>query len=176
MKRVLVIGTSGSGKSHLAQRLSVNLGLPFFASDPFYWDPGWKPVPAGRVREQIADVVRREAWTLDGNFDDERDLVWRQADCIIWLDYPLATVLRQVILRNLRWLLTRQTVWSGNRMSLRRALSGIRHAFRSHALKRRNFALWLAGLSGIEIHRFRNSRETETWLQGLCQLSLNDHS
>ena len=176
MKRVLVIGGSGSGKSSLAQLLSARLGLPFFASDPFYWDPGWRPVPVWRVRQQVADVVRREAWTLDGNFDDEHDLVWQQADCIIWLDYPLVTVLRQVSLRNLRWLLTRQTVWSGNRMSLRRALSGIRHAFRSHALKRRNYPLWLAGLTDIEVHHFRNSRETEAWLQGLCLPHRTDHS
>lgn len=169
MKRILVIGTSGTGKSTLAQRLSNVLHLPFFASDPFYWDAHWKPASDAKVLQQVQDVIRREAWILDGNFDNERGLVWRQADCIIWLDYSLATICRRVILRNLFWVLTQQPTWSGNRMTLRRALSGSRHAIKSYSLKRQNYPHWLAELSGITIHRFHTTRETEAWLQSLKQ-------
>jgi cytidylate kinase len=167
MKRVLVIGTSGSGKSTLAQHISGCLGVPFFASDHFYWETGWNSATPDKVRQQVLGVVQRETWVLDGNFDNLRELVWKQADCIIWLDYSLLTIGTRIISRNLRWVLTGQPTWSGNRMSLPHAVSGIRHAFKSYALKRQNFPVWLAELPGTTIQHFHTSRETEAWLQSL---------
>jgi adenylate kinase family enzyme len=169
MKRILVIGTSGSGKSTLAKRLSNCLQVPFFASDHFYWEPGWKIAPPERVRRQVMDVIKHDAWVLDGNFDDERELVWKQADCIIWLDYSLATISRQILFRNLLWMITSQSTWSGNRMTLQRAISGIWHALKSFSFKRRNYPKWLSELSAIEIHRFHTSHETDAWIQSLKQ-------
>lgn len=169
MKRILIIGTSGSGKSTLAKRLSNCLQVPFFASDPFYWEPGWKITPSEKVRQQVMDVIKHEAWVLDGNFDEEREFVWKQADCIVWLDYSLATICRRILFRNFLWLIENQPIWSENRMTLQRAISGIRHSVKSYPLKRRNYPKWLAELSGTETHRFRTSHETEIWLQSLNQ-------
>src|ERR1051325_7678155 len=105
MKRILVIGTSGAGKSTLAGRISKSLELPFIASDHFYWAPGWKVVSSEKVRQHLREVVGQEAWVLDGNFDDEREFVWRRADCIIWLDYSLLTICSRVVSRNLLWVI-----------------------------------------------------------------------
>ena len=165
MKRILVIGTSGAGKSTLAQRLSQSLGLPFIASDHFYWEPGWTAASLEKVHEQLSEVIRQETWVLDGNFDDERQLVWGRADCLIWLDYSLLTICRRVVWRNFLWVITRQPTWSGNRMTLQRALSGLRHAVRTYRDKRRNYPQWVAELSGVASHRFCTSREAEAWLQ-----------
>lgn len=167
MKRILVIGNSGAGKSVLAKRLSTCLHLPYFSSDPFYWGPGWEPASADKVFQQVREVTSRESWILDGNFDEYRELVWKRADCILWLDYSLSLILRQVILRNFKWLLTREPTWSGNRMTLQRAISGIRHARRSYPLKKKNYPCWLAELPGTAQYRFCTRKETETWLQGL---------
>jgi adenylate kinase family enzyme len=169
MKRILVIGTSGAGKSTLAQRVSKSLGLPFVASDHFYWEPGWKVASAEKVHLQLREVVGREEWVLDGNFDDEREFVWCRADCIIWLDYSLLTICSHIVLRNFLWVITQEPTWSGNRMTLQRAVSGLRHAVKSYRIKRRNYPQWLAELSGVPSHRFCTSREAEDWLQSLNQ-------
>ena len=71
MKRILVVGTSGAGKSTLARRVSKSLGIPFIASDHFYWEPGWKVAPSEKVQEHLSDAIRQEAWVLDGNFDNQ---------------------------------------------------------------------------------------------------------
>ena len=167
MKRILVIGTSGTGKSTFAQKLSKCLKLPFFASDHFYWEPNWRIASAEKVHQQILEVIYREAWILDGNFDDEHEWMWKRADCIIWLDYSLITILRRIVFRNFRWLLTRQPTWSGNQMTLQRVISGIRHAVNSYSQKRQKYPTWLAELSGVTVHRFHNSDEADRWLQGL---------
>ncbi len=167
MKRILVIGNSGAGKSTLAKRISICLNLPFFPSDPFYWEPGWKPAPADKVFQQVRDVTFCESWILDGNFDEYHEFVWGQADCIVWLDYPRSVILKQVSIRNFRWLLTHEPVWSGNRMTLRRAISGIRHALRSYPMKKKNYPCWLAELSGTSWYRFRTKQDTEAWLKSI---------
>jgi hypothetical protein len=167
MKRILVIGNSGSGKSTLAKRLSDCLNLPFFPSDHFYWEPGWKTASADKIFQQINAVIARETWILDGNFDEYHERVWGQADCIIWLDYSFLTILKQIIIRNFKWLFMREPTWSGNTMTFRRAISGIQHAIKSYSLKKKKYPYWLAGLPGIDQYRFRTKQETENWLQGL---------
>jgi adenylate kinase family enzyme len=167
IKRILVIGNSGSGKSTLAKRLSERLRLPYFASDHFFWEPGWKPASHDRVCLQVNDVLLESAWILDGNFDEEHEHVWKQADCIIWLDYPRSTILKQIVTRNLRWAITRQRSWSGNKWTMQRAISGIRHAIQSYPLKKQIYPCWLSELSGIVVYRFRTKRETEIWFQNI---------
>ena len=167
MQRILIIGSSGCGKSTLAQRLAARLGLPYFASDPFYWEADWKPASPERVLEQLHGVLKQNAWVLDGNFDDERSLLWTRADCIIWLDYALPVILSRVVLRNLGWAISGQMTWSGNRMSFQRAISGIRHSLRSYPLKRAVYPDYLAALTGVDVHRFRSNRQTEMWLKNL---------
>jgi hypothetical protein len=167
MKRILVIGNSGAGKSTLAKQLSDCLHLPFFPSDPFYWEPGWKPARTDKVFQQVSDVIQRESWILDGNFDEYHALVWGRADCIIWLDYSLPTTLTQVIIRNFKWLFMREPTWSGNTMTFRKAVSGIRHAIKSHPVKSRKYPCWLAELPEIHHYRFHTRKETETWLKEL---------
>ena len=169
MKRVLIIGNSGCGKSTLARGLAERLSLPYFPSDPFYWEDNWKPASPKRIQQQLLKVVEQEAWVLDGNFDEYRELVWQRADCLIWLDYSLLTILSRVIARNLHWALTRQSTWSGNRMTFQRAFSGICHAIRSHPTKRKNYPNYIAELTEAVVYHFRESRETETWLNELNQ-------
>lgn len=144
--------------------------MPYFATDPFYWEANWKPASPERVREQLRSVLERQSWVLDGNFDDERALLWPRADCIIWLDYALPVILSRVIWRNLGWAISGKATWSGNRMSFQRALSGIRHSFRSYSLKRAVYPEYLAVLKkGVTVHHFCSSRQTEAWFSSLKQ-------
>ena len=164
MKRVAVIGNSGAGKSTLAAVLSARTGLPFIASDPFYWEHGWQAATPDAVRQRVTQATAGDAWVLDGNFVSERDIVWARADTIIWLDYPLALILWRVCRRNLGWLLTRQAVWSGNRMNWSRAWSGIHHARRTFAQKQATYPAFLAEFSHLILLRFRSPREANQWM------------
>ena len=76
MKRVAVIGNSGAGKSVLAAALSAKTGLPYIATDPFYWGQEWLAVPAQEIRQRVVAVVAGDAWVIDGNFVEERNAVW----------------------------------------------------------------------------------------------------
>jgi adenylate kinase family enzyme len=74
MKRVLVIGCGGAGKSTFAARLGTKVGLPVVHLDALYWRPGWQKTPEAEWQEVVEGLVRREAWVMDGNYGGTMDL------------------------------------------------------------------------------------------------------
>lgn len=167
MKRVLVIGVSGSGKSTLAQRLAGLTGLPYIATDPFYWEANWQVASREHVRECVEAATAAEAWILDGNFDGERALVWGRADTLIWLDYPFALTLARVISRNTRLLLSQEPTWSGNHMTVAKLWSGVRHTWRAYRLKRPKYPGYIAEFPHLQVLHFYSPKESMDWLSGL---------
>ena len=167
IKRIIVLGCSGSGKSTLAPILAERLALPYLATDAVYWSKDWRPTPPAEVRAWVEAATAAEAWVLDGNFDAEREVVWARAELAVWLDLSLATTLWRVSHRNLGWWVRRETVWGGARMTLTKALTGIRHALRSHALKHRTYPAQLAEFPHLKVVRITAPRELTTWLAGL---------
>ena len=167
MKKVLVIGCSGAGKSTFAKRIASKTALRYIATDPFYWGSDWKLVSDEKVLERVYRATSEETWILDGNFDSERKMVWQRADTIIWLDYSFLQVLTQVTRRNLALWLSQNPTWSGNRMTWKRAWSGIRHSVKSHRRKRLIYPDYLASLDDIQVLHFTKSQEAEAWLTTL---------
>src|SRR2546422_10369181 len=68
LKRILVIGTGGSGKSTVARRLAQRTGLPLIHLDAHYWRPGWQPTPPDEWRAEGEQPVKGPAGMIDGNY------------------------------------------------------------------------------------------------------------
>jgi adenylate kinase family enzyme len=100
MQRVLVMGSSGSGKSTFARRLSEISGLPMVSIDALFWKPGWVESDRAELRERLSEVTRQPRWIMDGNYtaaagEARRDL----ADTVIWFDLPRATCMWGILSR-----------------------------------------------------------------------------
>jgi len=162
--RVIILGCSGSGKSTLGVALAERFGLPFVPTDNIYWGPGWTPVPASEVRAWLEKTTAEERWVLDGNFDAQRDLLWGRADLAVWLDLPWIVTLLRVARRNLRWWITRATIWGGLQMTFPRLAAGVFHAARSHSLKRRTYPDLLASFPRLKVVHIRSATELRTWI------------
>jgi adenylate kinase family enzyme len=102
MRRVLVIGSPGAGKSTLAARLGARLGVPVHYLDLHHWDPGWKYRDGAQAREATRALTERPAWVMDGNFAETFDLRMPRADTLVWLDYPRATCIRRILMRTVK--------------------------------------------------------------------------
>src|ERR1700749_1481473 len=98
VRRVSVVGCSGSGKSTVGRRLARDLSVPYIELDSIFHQPGWVPLPRDEFRRRGA-----------------KPLVWDRADTVVWLDLPRRTVMRQVIWRTLRRVAFRAELWNGNR-------------------------------------------------------------
>ncbi len=102
MRRVLVIGCSGAGKTTLSRRLAKTTGLPLIELDSLHWRPGWIAPATQEWRTEIAELVTRPAWIMDGNFAGSFDLRMPKADTVIWVDLPRHTCMRRVFVRIMR--------------------------------------------------------------------------
>jgi adenylate kinase family enzyme len=116
MRRVSVVGTSGSGKSTLARTLAATLDLECLELDSVFHQPGWVPLPREEFRRRVAAPVARERWVIDGNYTNHvKDLAWARAETVVWLDFPLSTVMRRIIWRSFWRVAARTELWNGNR-------------------------------------------------------------
>lgn len=115
MRRVSVVGNTGSGKSTVAAALAARLGAPCVELDAVFHQPGWTELPVEEFRARVADAAAGESWVIDGNYTAVRDLVWARADTVVWLDLPRSAVMWRVVSRTVRRAARRQELWNGNR-------------------------------------------------------------
>lgn len=88
MKRVMIIGCSGSGKSTFSRKLNEMTQLPLIHLDQKYWKPNWVEPSKEEWRKTISGIVQEEEWIMDGNFSGTWDLRIPRADTIIFIDKP----------------------------------------------------------------------------------------
>ncbi|MEH1976627.1 MAG: DNA topology modulation protein [Nostoc sp.] len=99
MKKILIIGSGGAGKSTLARELGNILGLEVIHLDAWYWNPGWIETPKTAWQSIIQDLTLRESWIMDGNYGGTLDLRLSVADTVIFLDFPRILCLWRAIKR-----------------------------------------------------------------------------
>lgn len=114
-RRISVVGCSGSGKTTLARQLARQLGYRHIELDALYHQPNWQPLADDLFLQQVNEQLQGEHWVVEGNYSLVRPQILKHSDMVIWLDLPRATVMRQVILRTFKRLLSRETLWNGNR-------------------------------------------------------------
>ena len=132
MKRIVIIGSSCSGKSTFAKRLSEKLELKHCELDQLHWLPNWQERPDTDFRELVTNVVSSEHWVIDGNYATARDIVWPRATQIIWLNHSFRLVLFRAFKRSIVRAFTKEKVCAGN-------IETFRHAF----LSRDSIILWV---------------------------------
>jgi len=104
LKRVLVIGTGGSGKTTVARRLAQRTGLPLIHLDTLYWRSGWQPTRADEWRATVQSLISRDAWIIDGNYGGTLDVRLAACDTVVFLDLPRLVCLWRVLKRQVRHL------------------------------------------------------------------------
>lgn len=122
LQRVVVIGTSCSGKTTFAKSLARRLSVPHIELDAIHWKENWTPTPTEEFRASAQAATDPETWVLDGNYSAVRDIVWARATTLIWLDYPFPVVAGRALRRTLHRAISQESLWAGNTETLRRAL------------------------------------------------------
>jgi adenylate kinase family enzyme len=101
MRKVLVIGSGGAGKSAFAARLAERTGLPLIHLDALYWKPGWIETPKEEWARTVGELLARDAWVMDGNYGGTMDRRLAACDTVVFLDLPRTICLRRAVRRRI---------------------------------------------------------------------------
>lgn len=89
MKRIMVIGCPGSGKSTFSIRLHKLTGIPLFHLDLMNWNSDRTTVDKAVFRERLLNTIQMDEWIIDGNYGSTIELRLQACDTVVFLDYPL---------------------------------------------------------------------------------------
>ena len=95
------MGTTGSGKTTLAAKLSGLLGLQHVEFDYYRFGASWVETPDAELRETLRKELAAGSRVSDGNCTLIREVVWPRIKILIWLDYPIGIVLWRLFKRTL---------------------------------------------------------------------------
>ena len=103
MKRVLVVGSGGAGKSTFSRKLGEVTGIEVVHLDSVFWRPNWEATPKHEWETTVCELVRGESWIMDGNFGGTRQIRVRASDTVILLDIPRHVCLYRVLKRAIKF-------------------------------------------------------------------------
>lgn len=155
VRRVVILGRGGAGKSTFARRLGDVTKLPVIELDALFWEPDLTATAPDRWAARQQELVRRDAWILDGDlgpYDSALDVRLRAADTIVVLDFSFPRCAWRAIRRGRERADFWHWVWAYRRRSLPRITQAIT-AYAPHA----------------DTHLLRNPRAVRRFLAGLSE-------
>lgn len=163
MEKVLVVGCPGGGKSTFAARLRGLTGLPLYHLDQIWHRPDRTTITPGEFDRQLAALLARERWIIDGNYQRTLELRLQACDTVFFLDYPTALCLEGALARvgkphpDLPWVETRPD-------------PDFLQAIRDFPIQQRPAlcALLARYREGRRMFAFQDRGETEAYLQALA--------
>ncbi len=87
-KRILVIGSPGSGKSTFSRKLTAITGIPLIHLDKEFWNYGWVETPSTEWAKKQENLLSGNEWIVDGNYGSTLEMRMEKADTIICFRLP----------------------------------------------------------------------------------------
>lgn len=103
MKRIMIVGGPGSGKSTMARWLGEQTGLPVQHMDHIHWMPNWVERPQADRLQMIRAVEESDRWIIEGGISVRYKERLARADLLVWLDLPVTLRLLWVLRRSWRY-------------------------------------------------------------------------
>lgn len=103
MKKIILIGSGGAGKSTLAHKLGKLMNIDVYHLDSMFWKKGWVPISREELIQQQKQIFAKDSWIIDGNYSSTLELRLEAADTIIFLNLPRVQCVYRVIKRRIQY-------------------------------------------------------------------------
>ena len=94
MKRVIIIGCPGSGKTTFAEKLHKKTGLPLYYLDAIWHKPDRTHITREAFDQRIREIFATDAWIIDGNYSRTVELRLKHCDTVFLFDLPTEVCLQ----------------------------------------------------------------------------------
>lgn len=88
MKKVIVIGCPGSGKTTFSVNLNKAIGLPLYHLDAIWHKPDKTHIPREEYDKRVAEIFETPEWIIDGNYSRTIEVRIQQCDTVFLFDLP----------------------------------------------------------------------------------------
>lgn len=174
MNRIVVVGAPGCGKTTTAHQIAAALDVPHTELDSLWWERDWIEAGADTFVERAKQVVAQGRWVVDGNYFSvgAREVIWPNADTIVWLDLPRRIAVPRVVRRSFARAFRRTELWNGNRegWNILRPDSIIRFAWTAWPKygQRYEELIAIGEFDNVAWVRLRTPREIRRWVDNLA--------
>jgi len=167
MKRILIIGNAGSGKTTFAVKLAEKTGLPLVHLDKIYWTGNWEHLTRCEFDNILQSELDKQSWIIDGNFNRTLPHRLKYCDTVFYFDIPTVTCLWGITKRILTSHGKTRADMGGNcpeyfdrqKVALYRNVMSFK---KEHSEKYDNM---LKAANGIKVIKFRSRHQAEMFLK-----------
>ena len=103
MKRILIIGSNGAGKSTFSYRLAEHTNLPLIHIDKLYWRNNWEVTPRQEFEELVCTQAKKPEWIIEGNNIGSLEQRLKYADTVFWFEFSPFLCVWNVLKRQQRY-------------------------------------------------------------------------
>jgi adenylate kinase family enzyme len=173
-KRIVIIGTSCSGKSTLAKKISKKLNIIHYELDQYYWKENWTTLSNDEFKNIVQNLISNETWVICGNYSNVRNIIWNRSTDIIWLNYPFYIVFFRAIKRSFIRALKKEIVCNGNIETFRQSFfskdSIILWVIKTYWKRKKEYLNLLANISNKKIHILKNQTKTNIFFKNINKI------
>lgn len=96
MKKAIIIGCPGSGKTTFAEKLNKVTGIPLYYLDAIWHNPDKTHIPREEFDERIIRIFKEPMWIIDGNYKRTIEMRLKECDTVFLFDLPTEVCLQGV--------------------------------------------------------------------------------
>ena len=89
MKKVIIIGCPGAGKSTFSRTLHNKTDLPLFHLDMLFWNSDKTHVSREVFNKRLSGILVQDSWIIDGNYSRTLEMRLEECDTVFLLDFPV---------------------------------------------------------------------------------------
>ncbi len=94
MKKVIIIGCPGSGKTTFSEKLQKQTGLPLYYLDAVWHKPDKTHISREEFDERIKEIFALSEWIIDGNYNRTIEMRLKECDTVFLFDLPTEVCLQ----------------------------------------------------------------------------------
>jgi len=169
MKRILIIGSNGAGKSTFSFRLAEKLNLPLVHLDQIYWYGNWQVTPHEEFKKIVLSEAQKEHWIIEGN--NLRTLEQRlpYADTLFWFEFPPVVCIANILKREWKYRGRARPDMPESCVS-KVDMKFLKYAWTFNSKNHERIIKMLEESKHINVIRFTNHRQVEKYIKSLEQL------